>query len=81
MKIGYKGMQSDMTCRGIKFEVGKTYYIDKDKKVKERSTPIDYNRPTERFKLCSNDVIHYCNNLKDVQSYYSLKNKKDGDIL
>jgi len=76
MKIGYKGMKSDMTCRGIKFEVGKTYYIDKDKKVRERSNPIDYNRPNERLKLCTNDVIHYCNNLKDVQSYYNLNDER-----
>ena len=27
--IAYKGMNSDMTCRDFKYEVGKTYKIDK----------------------------------------------------
>lgn len=25
---GYKGMTKDMTCRGMKFEIGKTYHVD-----------------------------------------------------
>ena len=25
---GYKGMNADMTCRGMKYEVGKTYHAD-----------------------------------------------------
>ncbi len=25
---GYKGMTKDMTCRGMKYEVGKTYHVD-----------------------------------------------------
>ena len=72
MKIGYKGMKSDMTCRGLKFEIGKTYYVTEDKEVKERTNPIDYNRESTRLRLCTNDVIHYCNTLKDVNSHYSL---------
>ena len=25
---GYKGMNADMTCRGMRFEIGKSYHID-----------------------------------------------------
>ena len=25
---GYKGMTKDMTCRGMKFEIGSTYHVD-----------------------------------------------------
>ena len=28
--IGYKGMTKDMTCRGMKFEIGKTYHVDEE---------------------------------------------------
>ena len=27
---GYKGMSKDMTCRGMKYEIGKTYEVDGD---------------------------------------------------
>ena len=32
---GYKGMNADMTCRGLQYEVGKTYHIDGDIKLCE----------------------------------------------
>ena len=28
MVKGYKGMNADMTCRGMKYEVGKSYHVD-----------------------------------------------------
>ena len=30
---GYKGMNADMTCRGMQFEIGKSYHIDGDIKL------------------------------------------------
>lgn len=32
---GYKGMSSDMTCRGMQYEIGKTYRVDGDIKLCE----------------------------------------------
>lgn len=32
---GYKGMASDMTCRGMQYEVGKSYHVDGDIKLCE----------------------------------------------
>lgn len=65
MKIGYKGLTSDMVsvkrgCYGKKevFELGITY-------SKEN---------VEKPKLCSYDGYHYCNDLEDVFSHY----KRDG---
>jgi len=35
MEKGYKGMKSDMTCRGFQYEIGKEYHIDGDIKLCE----------------------------------------------
>lgn len=54
MKI--KGFDENLFCRGMQFEVGKTYYTGaKDNEI----------------KLCSNTVFHYCNSIEQVHSYYS----------
>lgn len=54
MKI--KGFDENLLCRGMQFEVGKTYYTGaKDNEI----------------KLCSNTVFHYCNSIEQVHSYYS----------
>lgn len=49
---GYKGMNKDMTCRGMQFEVGKTYRVDG--KIKLCSNGLHF---------CENlsDCFHYYN--------------------
>lgn len=51
---GFKAMNLDMTCKGYQFEVGKTYEITNDKKL----------------KLCDNSGFHFCNKLDNVFRYY-----------
>lgn len=55
MKIGYKGFDKDLKCRGFQFEVGQVY--EKPEK--------------EAIKLCTADGFHYCNELKHVFHHYS----------
>ena len=47
---GYKGMTKDMTCRGMQFEVGKSYHIDGEIQLCRRG-----------FHFCENlrDVFNY----------------------
>lgn len=71
MKIGYKGMNSDMICREVKFEVGKSYFIDDNKNVKSTDVVVDINYENKYLELCSKDVFHYCNNLQDVNTFYT----------
>ena len=54
MKI--KGFNKNLCCRGMQFEVGKTY---------------DTGAKDNEIKLCSNTVFHYCNSIEQVHSYYS----------
>ena len=54
MKI--KGFDENLFCRGMQFEVGKTY---------------DTGAKDNEIKLCSNTVFHYCNSIERVHSYYS----------
>lgn len=74
MKIGYKGMKSDMSCKDVKFEMGKVYFIDENKNVKSTDTVVDMNYENNELQLCSNEVFHYCNNLEDVDTHYGLNN-------
>ena len=54
MKI--KGFDKNLCCRGMQFEVGKTY---------------DTGAKDNEIELCSNTVFHYCNSIEQVHSYYS----------
>ena len=54
MKI--KGFDKNLCCRGVQFEVGKTY---------------DTGAKDDEIRLCSNTVYHYCDNIMQVHEYYS----------
>lgn len=54
-KIGYKGFDKNLCCRKEQFEVGKIY-----------TKPY-----VEVLKCCTDQGYHYCNNLKDIDGYYS----------
>lgn len=66
---GYKGFERDFTCRGMQYEVGKTYEIEGEPKLCERgfhfcTSPLavfEYYAPTERFAIVQaneDDVIY-----------------------
>jgi hypothetical protein len=56
MKIGYKGFDKNLKCKGYQFKIGEI-----------ASKPeVDKPRP------CTKDGFHYCNKLEDVFAYYSL---------
>jgi hypothetical protein len=52
----YKGFDKDLKCRGMQFEVGKTY---------------DTGANDEDVELCSDTAIHFCDSLQNVHEYYS----------
>jgi len=64
MKVGYKGFDKDLKCRGTQFEVSKIYA----KEYKESP------------KLCSDQGYHYCNNLVDCFMYYPPKTSRFCEI-
>lgn len=66
---GYKGFKRDFTCRGMQYEVGKTYVLEGEPKLCERgfhfcTSPLavfKYYAPTERLaivKADEDDVIY-----------------------
>ena len=56
MTTYYKGFDKDLKCRGMQFEIGKTY---------------NTGAKDEDVKLCSDTVIHFCNSVRGVHNYYS----------
>ena len=72
MKIGYKGTDKDMKCKGdTQFELGRIYYIDHDNKIQVLPEGYTAVQLKQEIELCSNTAIHYCNELKNVFPFYS----------
>jgi hypothetical protein len=55
MKIGYKGFDKDLKCKGYQFTVGEVAALPE----------------VENPKLCSNQGFHYCNTLLHVFNHYN----------
>ena len=53
-----KGFDENLCCRGMQFEIGKTY---------------ETGYPKKELKCCSSTVIHFCDNLKSVHEFYDVR--------
>lgn len=54
--MNIKGFDKNLCCRGMQFEIGKTY----DTRAKD-----------DEIKLCTNTVFHYCKTMQNVHRYYN----------
>lgn len=54
-RIGYKAMNANMTCRGFKYKIGKTYKIKGDLEICKNA-----------FHFCNNifNTLRYYSNIK-----------------
>lgn len=77
-RIGYKATDKDMKCRGTQYNLTDTFWIENGEVKSEKSEGVKilYGSRKENLKLCSKDVIHYCNELKNCYDYYSPKEEK-----
>ena len=50
-----KGFDKELKCRGMQFEVGKTY---------------ETGASDDQLECCTETVIHFCESLRDVHRYY-----------
>lgn len=66
--IGYKAFDSDLKCRGFKFEIGQEYTLE---------------TPKDKMELCSAGVFHFCRYPIDIErnSNYSLANSRICEVI